>query len=99
MLDDQIFSVTLTDTAGVSSTISIGAYGGGIEEPYQRSSCGSGVGWGVEFETIRMRLTDFQNDGGGLNLCSIEGVTFNFGPSSGTSEGRLGIDDLQFVAE
>jgi len=99
LLDDQIFSVTLTDTAGVSSTISIGAYGGGIEEPYQRSSCGTGIGWGAEFETIRMRLSDFQNNGSDLNLCSIEGVTFNFGPSSGTSEGRLGIDDLQFVAE
>ncbi|MDA1113262.1 MAG: hypothetical protein O3A95_03070 [Planctomycetota bacterium] len=99
LLADQIFSVTLSDADGVSSTISIGAYGGGIEEPYQRSSCGIGVGWGNEFETIRIRLSDFQHDGSALNLCQIKGVTFNFGPSSGTSEGRLGIDDLQFVAE
>jgi len=98
-LGDQIFSVSLTDSAGVTSTISNGAYGGGVEEPYQRSSCGSGVGWGNEFETIRMRLSDFQHDGNGLNLCNIEAITFNFGPSSGTAEGRLGIDDLQFTAE
>ncbi|MHC4823587.1 MAG: poly(ethylene terephthalate) hydrolase family protein [Planctomycetota bacterium] len=99
VLDDQVFQVTLRDTAGTTSTISIDAYGGGIEEPYQRTGCGTGVGWGAEYETIRMRLTDFLHDGSGLDLCRLESITFQFGPSFGTAEGRLGFDDLQFHAE
>lgn len=99
LLADQVFEVTLTDTDGVSSTIRVDTYGGGIEEPYQRTGCGTGVGWGAEYETIQIRLTDFQHNGTGLNLCSIQDVSFGFGPSSGTAEGRLGFDDLQFVGE
>ena len=38
---DLTFSVELRDTAGVTSRINIGAYGGGLEEPYQRAG-GSG---------------------------------------------------------
>ncbi|MGB0952754.1 MAG: hypothetical protein ACPG31_05995 [Planctomycetota bacterium] len=98
-LADQVFQISLTDTHGTTSSISIDAYGGGIEEPYQRTSCGSGVGWAAEFETVRIRLTDFQHDGSGLDLASIQDITFDFGPSFGTSEGRLGFDDLQFFAE
>ncbi|HZL99121.1 MAG TPA: hypothetical protein VFD43_02620, partial [Planctomycetota bacterium] len=53
-LGDLTFAVTLTDLDGASATVSIGAYGGGIEEPYQRTSCGTGAGWGNELETIRI---------------------------------------------
>ncbi|MCZ6597590.1 MAG: hypothetical protein O7B99_08130, partial [Planctomycetota bacterium] len=60
-LGDTTFDVTIQDRLGVRSTINIGAYGGGIEEPYQRTSCGSGTGWANEFETIRIRVADFRN--------------------------------------
>jgi len=52
VLGDLTFDVRLRDSQGGSSTINIGAYGGGIEEPYQRTGCGSGTGWANEFETI-----------------------------------------------
>jgi hypothetical protein len=93
-LGDLTFTVTLRDENGVTSSINIGAYGGGIEEPYQRTGCGSGVGWANEFETIRIRLTDFLNGGIGLDLTEVEAVRFEFGPSFGSSEGRIGLDDV-----
>jgi hypothetical protein len=98
-LGDLTFDVKLTDGQGTSSTIGIGAYGGGIEEPYQRTSCGTGAGWANEFETIRIRLTDFQTDGSGLDLSDLASLTFEFGPSSGSPQGRLGIDDIAFTNE
>jgi len=99
VLADLTFSVNLLDAAGLSSTIGIGAYGGGIEEPYQRTGCGIGAGWGNEFETIRIRLSDFQTDGSGLDLTNLVRVIFEFGPSSGSPQGRLGIDDIAFTNE
>jgi hypothetical protein len=36
-IGDLTFSVTLRDIGGTTSTIGVGAYGGGVEEPYQRS--------------------------------------------------------------
>ncbi len=95
-LEDLTFEVRLEDGSGHSSTIGIGAYGGGIEEPYQRGGCGTGFGWGNEFETIRMRLGDFANEGSGLDLTDIATVRFLFGPSHGSAVGRLGLDDIQF---
>jgi hypothetical protein len=92
VLGDLTFSVTLRDTAGNTSSINIGAYGGGVEEPYQRTGAGTGTGWGVEFETIRVRLTDFLTNGAILDLSSIEAVRLNFGPSWGSNEGRLGVE-------
>lgn len=99
VLEDVTFDVTLRDTSGATSTIDIGAYGGGIEEPYQRERQGTGAGWGNEFETIRIRLTDFLTNGSGLDLASIEAVRFQFGPSHGSPEGRLGLDDVELVRE
>ncbi len=93
-LEDLTFGVTLRDGAGVSSTIRIGAYGGGIEEPYQRTGSGSGAGWQNEFETIRIRLTDFLHNGSGLDLTDVVAVRIDVGPSFGSAEGRLGLDDL-----
>ena len=98
-LGDTTFDVTFTDSAGVSSTINVGAYGGGIEEPYQRTGCGVGAGWANEYETIRMRLTDFLHDGSGLDLSSIASLRFDFGPSHGSPGGRLGLDDIQLTVD
>lgn len=93
---DLTFTVTLIDSHGVTSSINIGAYGGGVEEPYQRSQCGSGVGWAAEFETIRIRISDFLNGGSFLDLTEIEAIRLQLGPSFGSGEGRLGLDDIAF---
>jgi hypothetical protein len=98
-LVDLDFTVTLVDGSGGSSSINIGAYGGGIEEPYQRTGDGSGAGWSNEFETITIGLGDFQRDGAGLDLSDIEQVRFEFGPGSGSSQGRIGLDDVEFRVE
>ncbi len=95
-LQDSTFTVELRDGAGQTAAVEIGVYGGGAEEPYQRTSCGTGAGWGNEFETIRIRLADFTR-GNDLDLHDLAAVTFRFGPSfSSPASGRLGLDDLQF---
>ncbi len=90
-LGDLTFTVTLRDASSTTSSINIGAYGGGLEEPYQRSG-----GWHNEMETIRIRLTDFLNNNMGpvLNLSNIVAVRLNVGPSWGSAQGRTVIDDL-----
>ena len=93
-LGDLNFTVSLRDGAGTTSSIQTGVYGGGVEEPYQRTGSGSGAGWQNEYETIRIRLNDFLVNGSGLDLGDIEAVRFDFGPSFGSSVGRLGLDDL-----
>jgi hypothetical protein len=77
--------------------MSIGAYGGGLEEPYQRTGCGAGTGWNNEFETLRLRLADFLNDGSGLDLTDVRTVALRFGPGWGSSVGRFGLDQLELV--
>ncbi|HEX7150328.1 MAG TPA: Ig-like domain repeat protein [Thermoanaerobaculia bacterium] len=89
VLGDLTFTVTLRDSAANTSSINIGAYGGGLEEPYQRLS-----GWHNEMETIRIRLTDFLNNNSGLNLNNIVAIRFNVGPTWGSPQGRVVIDDL-----
>ncbi|MCC6675582.1 MAG: hypothetical protein IT436_00435 [Phycisphaerales bacterium] len=91
-LSDQVFDVELEDSAGQTSRIRINAYGGGIEEVYQRSG-----GWQNEFETIRIRLSDFTADGRALDLSDIVKVRFLFGSAHGSDQGRLGLDDIEFV--
>lgn len=86
---DLTFTVTLRDSSATTSSINIGAYGGGIEAPYQR-----GGGWHNEMETIRIRLTDFLNNYSGLDLSNIVAVRLNVGPSWGSAQGRVVIDDL-----
>ncbi|HEX5009739.1 MAG TPA: hypothetical protein VFY71_05005 [Planctomycetota bacterium] len=99
-LQDTTFAVELRDAAGHSSTVDIGAWGGGIEEPYQRTNCGIGAGWGNEFETIRIRLNDLIHGSSGLDLTHLAAMTFRFGPSfSSPAMGALGMDDLQFTGE
>jgi hypothetical protein len=91
---DLDFAVELTDGALHTSTIRIGAYGGGIEEPYQRNTCGQGSGWGNEFESIRIPLRDFQRDGTPLDLSDVVAITFLFGPAHGSPSGRIGLDEI-----
>lgn len=98
-LGDLTFAVTLRDGGGTTSSINIGAFGGGIEEPYQRTQCGPGIGWQNEFETIRIRLTDYLNNGSGLDLTDIAAVRFEFGGTFGSQHGRIGLDDVEVVAE
>jgi len=93
----RTFMVSLYDRAGRGSYISVGAYGGGIRAPYQRTGCGTGAGWGNEFETVRIRLSDFLNNGSGLDLSNVGTIFFLFGPSYGSSAGRLGMDDVEFT--
>lgn len=100
---DLRFDVTLEDAFGRQSTINIGAFGGGIEEPYLRNSrgfggpCGIGLGWNSEFETVRIRLRDFRNNGTAIDLEEIQKVIFQFGPSHGSAQGRLGLDEIEFT--
>lgn len=92
VLGDLTFSVTLRDIGGTSSSINIGAFGGGLEQPYQRSG-----GWHNEMETIRIRTTDFLNNGSGLNLNQIEAVRLDVGPTWGSSRGRIVVDELMLT--
>jgi hypothetical protein len=96
-LEDLSFSVVLRDGTGRVSSISIGTYRGGIEEPYQRMGDGAGAGWGNEFETIRIRLRDFQAEGRALDLSDVVAVRFKFGYHDESPEGRLGLDDIQIT--
>ena len=95
-LGDIDLRVVLVDSHGRIGQVEIGAFGGGIEEPYQRISIGTSPGWANEFETIRIRLTDFLTDGSGLDLALIQAVRFEFG-LPGSEVGRLGFDDLELV--
>jgi hypothetical protein len=96
-LGNLTFSVTLRDGLGTESTIDIGAYHGGIEEPYQRTTCGAGAGWGNEFETVRIRVEDFAHVVPALRLSDVERIEMRFGPSFGSPRGRIGFDDLEIT--
>ena len=98
-LGDTTFQVALVDGAGQQTSIGIGAYGGGVEEPYQRIQCGTGTGWNSEFETIRIRIDDYSNNGSALDLTDVRAVRFDFGPSFGTPSGRIGLDDLELTTD
>ncbi len=89
---DLTLTVTLRDGAGVTSGINVGAYGGGLEEPFARSG-----GWHNEMETLRFRLTDFVNNGSTLNLGNIVAVRLDVGPAFGSNEGRIVIDELMLT--
>ena len=96
-LGDLTFTVTLRDVHAGTSSINIGAYGGGLEEPYQRTGCGTGTGWGNEFETVRLRIADFTRNASGLDLSNVTAVELHCGPSYGSSAGRIGLDDLEIT--
>lgn len=92
VLGDLTFDVTLRDASSTSSSINIGAFGGGLEQPYQRDG-----GWHNEMETIRIRLTDFLNNGSGLDLGNIVAVRLDVGPAHGSAQGRIVIDDVMLT--
>lgn len=99
VLGDLDFEVRLADANGVTATIKISAYGGGIEEPYQRFECGSGPGWANEWETVRVALSDFARIAPTIDLQDLARVDLLFGPSHGAAQGRLGLDDVAFVRD
>lgn len=99
VLGDVTFDVVLKDAGGNESSINIGAWGGGIEEPYQRTSCGTGTGWANDFETVRIRLADFANNGNPIDLSHVTAIEFRFGPAHGSFSGKLGFDDLELTAD
>jgi hypothetical protein len=98
-LGDLTFTVSLIDGNDTISSIEIGAYGGGIEEPYQRTGYGTGAGWQNEMETVRIRLTDFETNGSGIDLTDIKAVRLDFGADFGDAQGRLGIEDIEIYRE
>lgn len=99
LLSDTIFQVELEDGSGGTSRIFVSAWNGGIEEPYQRTGCGTGTGWGAEFETVRVRLDDFLHDATGLDLTDVRTVRFLVGPSHGSFKGRIALDDLELTTD
>jgi hypothetical protein len=58
----------------------------------------TGTGWQAEFGTVRIRLTDFLNGGSGLDLGNIVAVRFEFAGDSGSSPGRIALDDVEVTA-
>ncbi len=99
-LEDLFWYVGLVDGDGNRKLINLSIYGGGIEEPFQRSGSGSGVGWQNEFETIRIRLTDFLTNGSGLDLTNITTVEFFFWESNTWPViGRIGLDDVEVTVD
>ncbi len=93
-MGDLTYTITLRDGSGTTSSINIGAYGGGLEQPYARSG-----GWHNEMEINRIRPTDFLANGSGLDLTDIVAVRFNFGPSWGSNEGRIVVDELMLTSD
>jgi hypothetical protein len=99
VLGDLSFGVALTDSAGHSAEISLAGYAAGLEEPYQRTACGTGAGWGNEFETVRLPLADFRRVERALDLQHITSIEFRVGPSHGDAVGRIGLDDVEFTRD
>jgi hypothetical protein len=99
VLTDLNFDVELRDGSGATSTINIAAYGGGIEEPYMRTGCGTGTGWANEFETVRIRLSDFLNNGAPIDLTDIVAVRFEFGNPGSSTTGRIGLNEIQLTTD
>jgi hypothetical protein len=89
---DLTFSLTLRDNTGATSTIDIGAYGGGLTDPYARSG-----GWHNEMQVVRIRLADFLTNASALNLGNIVAVRLDVGPGFGSNEGRIVIDELMLT--
>ena len=93
------FNVTLIDGSGAMSTIYIGEYAAGASEPYQRTGQGTGTGWQNEYNTIRIRLTDFLAQDTGINLSDVAAVRFDFAQGEGSAIGRLGLDEIEFTID
>jgi len=99
VLGDLTFDVTVLDTNLNFARINVGAFGGGVEEPYQRAGCGAGVGWANEFETIRVPIAAFRHDNPAIDLDHVLAFGFEFGPAHGSARGRIGIDDVEVLID
>lgn len=88
---DLDFTISLIDGSGNTSSIATSKYLG-VNRPYQRSG-----GWANEFESIRMRITDFSIGQSDFNMHDITAIRLEFGASYGAPIGRLGIDDIELV--
>jgi hypothetical protein len=99
-LADTSWHVILRDAAGNSSPrVRFDTFGGGIEEPYQRTGSGTGAGWQNEFETIRIRLTDFLNNGSQLDLANVTSVRMNWRTNNDIIDERVCFDDLEVTTD
>jgi hypothetical protein len=99
VLADLHIGVRLVDTDGDSAELNTLPLLAGLEEPYQRTGCGSGAGWVTEMETVRMGLDGFRAENPALDLDSIDRLEFLFGPSYGEAEAQLVIDDIEVLAD
>jgi hypothetical protein len=90
------FTVTLRDFGGTTSSVDFASYGS-LPRPYQRGGLGTGLGWADEFNTVRIRLCDFENDGSGIDLTNIVAVRFELGATHGSNRGRVVIDDVELT--
>lgn len=92
------FAVTLRDSHGTSVTVPFGLWGG-ITPVYPRTGSGTGSGWDNEMNTVRVNLAEFTHNNTGLDLSNIVAVRLDFGASFGSNRGRIGLDDLQIMAQ
>ncbi|MCE2883155.1 MAG: hypothetical protein LW636_12485 [Planctomycetaceae bacterium] len=100
-LADLTFTVVLVDELGAESAVSIGAFAGGVEEPYQRAGFPTTtiVGWQNAMEAIRVPLSAFTANGRTIDISRVASVSLRFGSGFGSTTGRLVIDDLQVERE
>jgi hypothetical protein len=54
----------------------------------------SDPGWQAEFETVRIRLGDFLNNGSGIDLQNLAAIRFEFNEPAG----RIAIDDVEITS-
>ncbi|NCG20156.1 MAG: hypothetical protein GWP91_14200 [Rhodobacterales bacterium] len=96
-LDDLLsFEVILEDADGTTSALDVTPRGR-IPEPYERGGSGNGVGWVNEFQTVQLRLTNFSADSD-IDLSRITALSLSFGGANSSALGRVGVDDLEFLA-
>ena len=98
-LGDLDLTVAIRDSGGNERSVRIGAFGGGIEEPYQRTGFGTGAGWQNEMETVRIKLADLRSGGGTFDFANVVAVVLRFGGTNGSAAGRLVFDDLRLEDE
>ncbi|MCB9677308.1 MAG: hypothetical protein H6737_19510 [Alphaproteobacteria bacterium] len=91
LADSLAFGLALVDGAGTEVVLPSAAYGR-ITRPYERGTLGAGVGWANEFNTVRVRLVDFETLG--IDLSDVRTIRLHFGPDHGSPLGRVGLDDI-----
>jgi hypothetical protein len=99
VLGDGNFTVRLVDLDGDSAEVRVLRVAQGIEEPYQRTSCGTGVGWGNDFETVRIGFPEFEVTQPLLDLDRMATIELVFGPGFGSDFGAYGLDDLELCTD